>query len=98
MDTLTADALVRTDRPGRYAAQLAKHLGHRLQTEWNDTHGHIALPEGAGRCDMQTEPDGLRLHATAPDTAGLARLEDVVKRHLERWGEKDGIVVDFHRS
>jgi hypothetical protein len=91
--TFHAQALVRTDRPSRYAAQLAKHLGHKVETEWSAEAGYVKLTDGV--CDMHAWPEGLRLDAYADTYDGLAHVEDVVKRHLERWGEGDTLKVEW---
>jgi hypothetical protein len=92
-----SNAFVRTDRPARYAEQLAKHFGHRVDTAWNEDRGYIALPDGS-RCELVAEDGRLACSATAPNETALAQLEGVVKRHLERWGERDGIAVEFVRA
>jgi uncharacterized protein len=94
---LHARADVRTDRPARYAAQLAKHLGHRIETAWEEPRGFIQLADDEGRCEMRAEPGSLVLDAYAADEAGLAHIQDVVKRHLERFGVRDGIAVAWDR-
>lgn len=45
--------------------------------------------------DMHSWPEGLRLDAHADTYEGLAHVEDVVKRHLERCGEADTINVEW---
>jgi hypothetical protein len=94
---LHARADVRTDRPARYAAQLAKHLGHRSETAWQEPRGFVQLAANAGRCEMRAEPGSLVLDAYAADEDGLAHVEDVIKRHLERFGQRDGIAVHWNR-
>jgi hypothetical protein len=93
--TLHAQSLVLTDRPARYAAQLAKHFGHKRTAEWSAEGGFIEFEDG--RCEMHSWPEGLRLDAFAPTPEGLEHVEHVVKRHLERWGEKDDIRVEWTR-
>jgi len=91
--TVTAQTLVLTDRPARYAEQIAKHFGHRCEAQWSGDSGFVAFE--AGRCEMHAEEGGLRLAAAAFSPAGLAQIQDVVKRHLERWGEKDALRVEW---
>jgi hypothetical protein len=90
-------ALVATDRPARYGRQLVAHLGRRNGGEWSDAdeRGFIAL--GTGRAEVSCAPDGLQLSVTGePDD--LARLEDVVGRHLVRFGARDELQVRWVRS
>jgi hypothetical protein len=89
--TVTAQSLVVTDRPARYAEQIAKHFGHKCETQWSGDSGFVAFE--AGRCEMHAENGGLRLAVAAPSADRLAQIQDVVKRHLERWGEKDALRV-----
>jgi hypothetical protein len=90
-----AQALVRTARPSHIAAKVVADLGLEFQTEWSAEAGSIALPDGV--CDMHAWPEGLRLDAFAETSAGLARIEDLVKRQLERAGNGDAVAVEWHR-
>ncbi len=92
---LHAQALVRTPRPSQVAARVVADLGLEFQTEWSAEAGSIALPDGV--CDMHSWPEGLRLDAFAETSAALARIEDIVKRQLERAGTADAIAVEWHR-
>jgi hypothetical protein len=91
--TYRAQTLMRTDRPGRYAAQAAKHFGHNCPTEWTGETGFVEFQ--AGRCEMATTAEGLLLTARAGTEAGLAQVQEVIRRHLERWGEKDELRVTW---
>lgn len=90
---ITSRADVATDRPARYAKQLVSHLGrHTAPVE--EENGH-RLIFGAGTCLVSSDEDTLVLLASAQDTESLARVEDVVGRHLIRFGEKDELVVTW---
>ncbi len=90
-----AQALVRTDRPWRYAAQLAHELPPPAETEWSAESGYIKLSDGI--CDMHSWPEGLRLDAFAKTVEGLAHVENIVKNHLERAGAGEKIIVEWTR-
>jgi len=92
---LHTQALVQTDRPSQIAATVAADLGMEFTTEWSAEAGSIALPDGI--CDMHAWPEGLRLDAFAETSDGLGRIEDVVKRHLERAGTGGEVDVEWHR-
>lgn len=51
-------AKVDTDRPQRYAKQLAAHLGRRIETHWDEESGtgSVTFPDGAGTASMVAEP------------------------------------------
>ncbi|WP_310718906.1 DUF2218 domain-containing protein [Streptomyces lydicus] len=87
-------ALVTTDRPARYLKQLVSHLGHKATTQLSgDGRGTVQL--SAGTCALTAGSDGLSLIATATDTEGLARVQDVVARHLTRFATQEVLNVDW---
>lgn len=97
--TTTSQALVATDRPGRFGKQLCSHLGRRAQAAWDDGSGtgSIVFDGGTATCTLASRPDGLQLDLDAP-TELLDRFEDVVGRHLVRFGAKDELAVDWVRA
>jgi hypothetical protein len=90
-------ATVHTDRPDRYAKQLVSHLGRHHGGEWSaDTRsGWIDL--SSGRATVTAE-DGVLHVRIVGATDDLARLEDVVARHLVRFGERDDLTVNWERE
>lgn len=97
MTTLRTHADVATATPDRYAKQLMSHLGHRLEftpegesawrTSIGDATARIAVTEGV-----------LHMSAEAPDDESLARAEDVLGRHLERFGQRQELVAAWERD
>lgn len=102
----TSSATVATDRPGRYGKQLAAHLGRRASSSWDDDAGTGEITFPFGRAELTAQDGALHLFVVGrPDAepdlrgaAGLDRLEDVVGRHLVRFGTKDELVVQWERS
>lgn len=102
----SSTSTVATDRPGRYGKQLAAHLGRRVESNWDSdaNTGLITFP--FGHANIVAADDGLQLYVEVdpgaePDLqgdAGLARLEDVVGRHLVRFGARDELTVVWTRS
>ena len=92
-DILTARADVPTDAPERYAKQLVSHLGRKV--EWT-TDGPVSTAAIAGGTGVVEVGDGvLTLRAQAPDDESLARVQDVLGRHLERFGQRNELVVTW---
>jgi uncharacterized protein len=93
----TSTAQVVTDRPGRYAKQLVSHLTRRATGEWSDEagRGRIEFSEGAGRAELVAGDGVLELSVEGTD---LDRLEDVIGRHLVRFGSKDELIVNWQRG
>ena len=97
-DPVTSEALVATDRPGRYGKQLASHLSKRVASQWDDETGTGSLVFGhGGRADLTAVDGGLRFELVARP-ASVARLEDVIGRHLVRYGARDELSVAWTRS
>lgn len=92
-----SEARVATDRPGRYAKQLASHLGRKVTAHWDAEAGRGELTFGAGTATLLAEPDALLLTVEG-EAQSLPQLEDVVGRHLVRFGGKDELVVEWQRD
>jgi hypothetical protein len=92
-----SEARVVTDRPERYAKQLASHLGRRSQTSWDEEtgEGRLLFQNGTGAL---TAVDGALLLSVESEAEHLDLLEDVVGRHLVRFGTKDELVVEWRRD
>ncbi len=62
---------------------------------WSENSTDCARTVPAAASIVAAEATGLRLTAEAEDAEKLAVVEDVVARHLVRFGEKDELVVDW---
>lgn len=89
---VTAVAYVATDAAPRYVKQLASHLGHSAEVE--------ALPDGGRRITLRSglgvltpEADRLIMRAEAADAESLDAVKDVLGRHLEWFGRRNGLTV-----
>jgi hypothetical protein len=91
---LNARAEVVTATPDRYLRQLVSHLSHKATTEQlSDETGVIAVHDG--QCRLTSEGERLVLEATAESSEGLAHIQDVVGRHLERFGARSALRVEW---
>jgi uncharacterized protein len=92
--TVTSTSRVATDRGERYRKQLASHFGNKIGVE--ESPAGTVLKWGFGGTTTLTVEDGaLVLVAAADDAETLDRVKDVTGRHLERFGERDGLVVTW---
>jgi hypothetical protein len=89
-----ATASVETTTPGRYAKQLASHLGRRAAVI--ERADGIEITIDAGACLMTVRDDALELRASAADGPALDVVKDVIGRHLERFGQRNELHVDWH--
>jgi hypothetical protein len=85
---------VATDAAPRYAKQLASHLGRRAPVE-ELSDGGYKLTIGSGEGVLEPQADRLVLRATAPDQESLGVVQDVLGRHLERFGQRVGLTVTW---
>jgi hypothetical protein len=95
-DPLTATAEVATATPERYAKQLAAHLGRRCEIR-EETDGIRIVLADAGDCLLTSRDGVLVLDATAVGAEELDRVTAVVGSHLERFGRRNELRVDWHR-
>jgi len=96
---LTSTAIVPTEAGARYAKQLLAHVGRKNtveQLEGEPDGGRLIFPYGRG--DVRPGQDHLLLTASAADVESLARVEDVLGRHLERFGARRELVVTWRRG
>jgi hypothetical protein len=103
--TVTSTATVATARAARYGRQLTSHLGRRLATSWETRAGTGVVSFEHGRCGLHATDEALELlielsPEADPTTVGaqLDRIEDVVGRHLVRFGARDELVARWVRS
>ena len=88
-----------TDAPERYAKQLLAHLGRKNTVETISGElqgGRLVFAYGTGT--VRPEDNHLVLEAAAEDVESLAHVEDVLGRHLERFGARRELVVTWQRS
>jgi hypothetical protein len=88
----TASARAATAHASRYLQQLCKHWSHKFPVTFTADNGRIELPLGVCILDADPEGLGLRLEA-APDQ--LARFEQVVADHLQRFAFKEDLQFDW---
>jgi hypothetical protein len=103
-EPLSSSAAVETPRAARYGKQLASHLGRRVVTEWDEHSRTGLILFDGGRCELTATPEQLLLRVelkpgAGPAVAGarLDLIEDVVARHLVRFGVRDELVVRWVR-
>jgi uncharacterized protein len=95
-ETLTARADVPTEAPERYAKQLVSHLGRRVEFTTDGPTSTASIAGGTGAIHVG---DGvITLHAEAPDAETLDRVQDVLGRHLERFGQRNELAVVWTRG
>ncbi len=83
---------MRTERPERYAKQLAGHWARKGSSGEEDGATVIRFETGQVVV-LRSEPGTLRIESSVPDDADPDRFAQVVKDHLERFGKRDELDV-----
>ena len=91
---LESTAQVATPSPARFVKQVVSHLGHKLTTELRPD-GNGVVDAGDGQCTMAPGDGVLVLTAVAETADGMAHIQDVVGRHLQRFGAREGLQVTW---
>ncbi len=95
-DLLRSRADVATPVPGRYAKQLVSHLGRKVAFNTDGPTSTALLGEATGQIVVGSGV--LTLLAQGPDEQAVALVEHVLGSHLERFGQRDELVVSWTRS
>jgi len=94
---LLSIAVVSTDASERYGKQLLSHLAHKVRMEPLPDQpapaGRLVFAYGVGT--VLPMPGQLVLRATAADPESLARVQDVLQRHLEKFGARRELAVTW---
>jgi uncharacterized protein len=90
---ITARADVVTDTPARYAKQLVAHLGRKVDftVDGPTSTAHI----GGGTGTVVVGERLLTLIAEGPNESVIARVQHILGSHLERFGARNELVVDW---
>lgn len=86
--TQTSKAIVATPHASRYLQQLCKHWSHKFAVDFDATRGHIPLPFGTA--DLEAGAAALTVTLTLPEGGDLARAQQVLAEHVNRFAFKEG--------
>jgi hypothetical protein len=93
---LASRADVATDAPARYAKQLLSHLGRKV--EFTEGPAGTWTARILGSATRITVGNGvLVLEAEGPDEESVARIEHALGDHLERFGQRKSVTVEWQR-
>lgn len=97
--TVTSTATVPTARAARYGKQLASHMGRKVPFTWDEESGAgtVTFANGRVHAQLRATAEALVIEITSPET-DLDNFEDVLGRHLVRFGTRDGLVCSWRRS
>ena len=102
---VASTARVATQRPTRYLKLLCEHFAdegrrHSAQefdVSFDDRQGFVDFaPVVSGTCRLDaTKEEVLALEASGTDQAALERVQRIVAKHVQRFGRRDGLAVEW---
>lgn len=90
---MRSDAVVRTAEPEALALRMAKHFGHKVEVEQAGATTRVRLP--IGMFELEPGAGVLVLRASAEDQAGLERVQEVARSHLERFARGEELEINW---
>jgi hypothetical protein len=81
-----------TERPARYAKQLAGHWATKA-TVTEDDDATTLVMEGGQRAVLRPADGALDIEVDVPEGGDLDRWAEVVAAHLQRFGQRDELEV-----
>jgi len=102
---VASTARVATERPTLYLKQLCEHFadegrrhsGQEVEVSFDEHQGFVDFaPVVSGTCRLDARQEGvLVLDASGTDQAALERVQRILTEHVERFGGRDGLTVDW---
>jgi hypothetical protein len=102
---VASTARVATQRPTLYLKQICEHFAdesrrhsaQEFEVTFDDHEGSVNFaPIVSGTCRLNAREEGvLVLDARGSDQAALERVQRIVAKHLERFGQRDGLAVEW---
>ncbi len=93
---LESIAVIDSTKASIYLKKFCRHFSHKLPTEFDDNHGYVAYPSGS--CNLTAKDGQLIFKLQSENNELIAKLEDVVARHMERFAFRDEIKVRWQRQ
>ena len=93
MNTVTGT--MSTSRPERYAKQLLSHWSKRGEAV-EEGGALVQRWEGGQVIRLRAREGALEVEVSVPEGDDSARFAQVVKEHLERFGQRDELDVVWH--
>ncbi|MFY1635813.1 DUF2218 domain-containing protein [Solwaraspora sp. WMMB335] len=88
-----SEAHIPTPHSQNYLAQLCDHFSFAVPVHRDDDQAVVDF--GFGTCRLTAGENGLSLIADAFDAISIARVEYLVGEHLERFGARESLTVEW---
>jgi len=93
---LSSQTTITTEKANKYVKQMCIHFSHKSVVNESDSTPTIDFGFGTGQ--LVANDKSLTIKATAQDVAALEKTETVLGAHLERFGFRDKVIVDWVRN
>lgn len=87
MNLQTETGVFATPNASKYMQQLCKHFAHKIEVEFDEETGKVALPTGP--VALNAKDDALLVEITGADEAGLLRARAIIDDHLARFAFRE---------
>ena len=95
--SLNSESTVTTVAPARNLGRLCKHLAHRCKVNAEAERAQVEFPGGA-TCEMHVNGAQLHMVIQAPNAETLARVQEVLSRHLLQVASGEALDISWSES
>ncbi|MEL6524987.1 MAG: DUF2218 domain-containing protein [Chloroflexota bacterium] len=93
---MNAKSVITTKNAEKLMRWTIGHFKMKVPAEYDKTQGKVEFP--AGICTMQATTDQLIITVEATTSESLSWLKDIVGRHVEKFGIKENIHVEWENA
>jgi hypothetical protein len=79
-----------TEHGSKYLQQLCKHFAHKVEVTYDETSGHVALPNGTAI--LNADAGGLTVRIEAEDAKSIIHGRFVIDSHLVTFAHREGFL------
>jgi hypothetical protein len=88
-----SESTIATNRSESYLKRLCHHFRLKVPAEFDTHHGMVNF--AMGNCELWAKPEALVLSVEANDAAALETVKQIVGSHVELFGKRDQLVVEW---
>lgn len=93
---MDAKSIIATENAPKIMRWTLGHFKPKVPAQYDATHGSVEFPFGT--CQMQATTSELIVTVQAKDAKSLTSVKDIVGRHLEKFGIKEHIKVEWENE
>lgn len=90
---MDAQSNISTENASKIMRWTIGHFKPKVPAQYDATDGNVEFPFGT--CNMEATADELIVTVQATDEKSLMSLKNIVGRHIEKFGIKENITVEW---